>query len=255
MSEQSLDLKQQIDSIQLEMRYKMLSSQINPHFLFNTLETIRMKALSSGDKEVATMLRILASLLRYNLSVEGKPVPLIKELEAIQNYLNIQHFRFGERVSYDIATTCDVQNIMILPLLIQPIVENSFLHGLENRVSGGFIYIFITQDSKNSDDILITVKDNGCGMDEEQIKALTQKMNVTDPLNSAQTSGVHNSTDESDSSKASIGMANVNSRIKLFYGPEYGITIQSEPGEGTSVILKIRNIHENTGVEAANGLS
>lgn len=243
MPEQPLDLKQQIDSIQLEMRYKMLSSQINPHFLFNTLETIRMKALGSGDREVATMLRILASLLRYNLSVEGKPVPLIKELEAIQNYLNIQHFRFGERVSYDIATTCDVQNIMILPLLIQPIVENSFLHGLENRVSGGFIYILITQDSKNPDDILITVKDNGCGMDEDQIKELTEKMNASDPLNS------------SSSSKHSIGMANVNSRIKLFYGQKYGISIQSEPGEGTSVILKIRNIHETTGVEGANGLS
>ena len=231
MSESLSDLKHQIDSIQLEMRYKMLSSQINPHFLFNTLETIRMKALGSGDKEVATMLRILASLLRYNLSVEGKPVPLIKELDAIQNYLNIQHFRFGDRVSYDIATTCDIQNIMILPLLIQPIVENSFLHGLENKVSGGFIYILITQDSKNRDDILITVKDNGCGMDEEQIKALTEKMNAT------------------NITTTSIGMANVNSRIKLFYGEQYGITIQSEPGEGTSVTLRIRNIRENQMME------
>ena len=216
----------QLDSIQLEMRYKMLSSQINPHFLFNTLETIRMKALGSGDKEVATMLKILASLLRYNLSAEGKPVPLIQELDSIQNYLNIQHFRFGERVSYDIATTCDVQNIEILPLLIQPIVENSFLHGLENKVSGGFIYILITADAQNPDDILISVKDNGCGMDEDEIELVTKKMNEPDSQN--------NST--------SIGMANVNSRIKLFYGQKYGISIQSEVGEGTTVTLRIRKV-------------
>ena len=217
--------EQHIDSIQLEMRYKMLSSQINPHFLFNTLETIRMKALGSGDREVATMLRILASLLRYNLSVEGKPVPLIKELEAIQNYLNIQHFRFGERISYDIVTTCDVQNIMILPLLIQPIVENSFLHGLENRVSGGFIYILINTEAASPDDLFITVKDNGCGMDEDEIHSLYQRMNDL----------------KADENSTSIGMANVNSRIKLFYGEKYGITIESEPGEGTSVTLRIRN--------------
>ncbi|MCR4735668.1 MAG: histidine kinase [Treponema sp.] len=231
------DLKFQIDSSQMEMRYKMLSSQINPHFLFNSLETIRMKALSSGDKEVATMLRILASLLRYNLSVEGKPVPLIKELDAIQNYLNIQHFRFGERVSYDIVTTCDVQNIMILPLLIQPIVENSFLHGLENRVSGGFIYIFITNDVNEPDDILITVKDNGCGMDSDKIDSLMEKMNNPE---------LH---DESHS----IGLTNVNSRIKLFYGEKYGLTIESEVGEGTSVIIRIHNTPKIE--EPANGLS
>ncbi|MCR4742154.1 MAG: histidine kinase, partial [Treponema sp.] len=82
---------------QSEISFKMLSNQINPHFLFNTLETIRMKAISSSDKEVANMLKLLASLLRYNLSVRGQPVPLYNELEAVQNYLAIQHMRFGNR--------------------------------------------------------------------------------------------------------------------------------------------------------------
>ena len=118
--------KNQMDARMNEIRYKMLASQINPHFLFNTLETIRMKAISSGDKEVATMLKMLAALLRYNLSVKDQCVPLIKELDSIQNYLNIQHFRFGERVSFDVATTCDVQNLMILPLLFSRPCKNEF---------------------------------------------------------------------------------------------------------------------------------
>ena len=139
----------------------MLSNQINPHFLFNTLETIRMKAISASDKEVANMLKLLASLLRYNLSVRGKPVPLYNELEAIQNCLAIQHMRFGNRISYDIVTMCDVKKLDILPLLIQPIVENSFSHGLEDKVSGGFIYIIISSENVNHcDRITICVKDN-----------------------------------------------------------------------------------------------
>lgn len=217
--------KEQLAAKQNEIRYKMLATQINPHFLFNTLETIRMKSLASGEKEVAMMLKLLASLLRYNLSVEGKPVPLITELDAIQNYLNIQHIRFGERISFDVVTTCDVQNQMILPLLIQPLVENSISHGLENTISGGFIYIFITSDEE-SDDIIITVKDNGIGMSQEKLNELNAKINLG----------------AAEDYTSSIGLVNVNSRIKIYYGKDYGMTIASKEGEGTTVTIRVKKV-------------
>ena len=217
--------KEHLAAKQNEIRYKMLATQINPHFLFNTLETIRMKSLASGEKEVAMMLKLLASLLRYNLSVEGKPVPLITELDAIQNYLNIQHIRFGERISFDVVTTCDVQNQMILPLLIQPLVENSISHGLENTISGGFIYIFITSDEE-SDDIIITVKDNGTGMSQEKLDELNAKINLG----------------AAEDYTSSIGLVNVNSRIKIYYGKDYGMTIASKEGEGTTVTIRVKKV-------------
>ncbi len=215
--------REQISSRQNEIRYKMLATQINPHFLFNTLETIRMKSLAMGDKDSSTMLKLLASLLRYNLNVSGKNVPLIKELEAVQNYLNIQRFRFGSRISYDIITMCDVQKLTILPLLIQPLVENSFSHGLETTVSGGFIYIFISEEKPEYGPRLlhVSVKDNGCGIPEEKLADINKALK--DEL--------------VDSYEGSIGLMNVNSRIKLFYGTSYGMKINSKEGEGTEVTL------------------
>ena len=218
--------KEQLAARQNEISLKMLSTQINPHFLFNTLETIRMKVIASGEKEVALMLKLLASLLRYNLSVKGQPGPLIDELNAVQNYLTIQHMRFGERVSYDVMTMCDINNINVLPFLIQPIVENSFSHGLEDKVSGGFIYIIINMETNeaNGQNILnIEVKDNGCGIPEEKLDDLNKKLNCGKP----------------EEYSSSIGLINVQSRIKIFYGQEYGISICSKLGEGTSVRIRI----------------
>ena len=219
--------KQQLAARQNEIRFKMLSTQINPHFLFNTIETIRMKALSSGQKEIATMLRMLASLLRYNLSVKGSPVPLSKELEAVDNYLKIQQMRFGSRVSYEVLVTGNQDDVMVLPLLIQPLVENSFTHGLEDRLSGGMIYIIINvcdsplEENKSQKSLDIIVKDNGCGIPEEKLQQLREKLALV----------------KQEDTGTSIGIENVNSRIKLYYGNEYGMKIESKTGEGTTVTL------------------
>ena len=219
--------KQQLAARQNEIRFKMLSTQINPHFLFNTIETIRMKALSSGQKEIATMLRMLASLLRYNLSVKGSPVPLSKELEAVDNYLKIQQMRFGSRVSYEVLVTGNQDDVMVLPLLIQPLVENSFTHGLEDRLSGGMIYIIINvcdsplEENKSQKSLDIIVKDNGCGIPEEKLQQLRENLALV----------------KQEDTGTSIGIENVNSRIKLYYGNEYGMKIESKTGEGTTVTL------------------
>ena len=219
--------KQQLAARQNEIRFKMLSTQINPHFLFNTIETIRMKALSSGQKEIATMLRMLASLLRYNLSVKGSPVPLSKELDAVDNYLKIQQMRFGSRVSYEVLVTGNQDDVMVLPLLIQPLVENSFSHGLEDRLSGGMIYIIINvcdsplEENKSQKSLDIIVKDNGCGIPEEKLQQLRENLALV----------------KQEDTGTSIGIENVNSRIKLYYGNEYGMKIESKTGEGTTVTL------------------
>ena len=220
--------QEQIASRQNEIRHKMLATQINPHFLFNTLETIRMKSLATGEKEVSTMLKLLASLLRYNLNVSGKVVPLFKELDAIQNYLNIQRYRFGSRISYDIITMCDVQKLMVLPLLIQPLVENSFSHGLEGTVSGGFIYILISEEKPEYGPRLIhiSVKDNGCGIPKEKLRELNCALG----------------NQVVEEYEGSIGLMNVNSRIKLYYGNNYGIKITSEEGKGTEVKISFPSV-------------
>ncbi len=212
--------KEKFSSMQNEMRLKILTTQINPHFLFNTLETIRMKSLSSGDKEVSTMLKLLASLLRYNLTSKGKQVPLSEELNAIQNYLNIQHIRFGEMVAYDIVIMCDIKDVFILPFILQPLVENSFSHGLEDKLQDGFIYILVNDEDDN---LIITVKDNGCGMSKQRISEIQEKMN----------------SDNTEDSSSSIGMANVNSRLKLFYGNQFGLKIKSEENVGTDIFITI----------------
>lgn len=219
--------KEQIKAQQSEMSFKMLSTQINPHFLFNTIETIRMKSLAAGDKEVSTMLKLLAQLLRYNLSVKGQPVLIKKELEAVKNYLTIQHIRFGERVIYDIEVNCEIDDVYILPLLIQPLVENSFTHGLENIEKGGKIKVSIDKETqKNKNIIIIKVKDNGCGINQSQLEKIRKNLKLQ----------------KQDSLKAtefSIGLGNVSSRIKLYYKKGSGVEINSEEQKGTEVILKL----------------
>lgn len=219
--------KEQIKAAQSEMSFKMLASQINPHFLFNTIETIRMKSLASGDRDVSKMLRLLAQLLRYNLSVKGKPVPLSKEIEAINNYLTIQHMRFGDRIEYSINSNFDMDKYEILPLLIQPIVENSFNHGLEDREKGGTITINLEWEKCQIGELItIKVKDNGQGIPEEKLKEITYNLE-----NNLETS--------KNNSEVSIGLGNVNSRIKLYYKNGSGIEINSSIGQGTEVCLKL----------------
>lgn len=216
--------KEQLASRQNEIRFKMLSTQINPHFLFNTLETIRMKSLATGDKEVATMLKQLAALLRYNLNITGKPVCFNDELTAVQNYLAIQRVRFGNRISHDIVVMCDIRKIQVLPLLIQPIIENSFSHGLENTGENGFIYVLCEIVRNGTEEILkISISDNGCGIEQNKLYELQELLD-----NSYR-----------DDNTNSIGIFNVNSRIKLFYGQKYGLNIQSKVGEGTIVTIEL----------------
>lgn len=209
--------QQKLLTKQNEAQFKMLASQINPHFLFNTLESIRMKAFVCGQREIATVIKLLGKSMRRLLELGDNPQPLENELNFVSNYLEIQRFRFGERVNYNIEVKegIDHKNIQVLPLLIQPVVENAFVHGLEQKEGNGTIDIIVSRQNGN---VLVTVCDDGLGMDSAKLDELRSKINE-----SANITG------------KSIGLSNVNQRIKLYYGEAYGIRVNSSYGEGTTV--------------------
>lgn len=220
MYEAELNEKELRNNQQL-MEYKMLAGQINPHYLYNTLETIRMKSLSAGNREVADCIKILGKTLQYVLKNTGTTVTTLKkELEHVENYLAIQKMRFGDRINYtlDIEEGLDTEEFQILPLLLQPIVENAVVHGLEHIDSNGHIEIKVYRNSKEQ--LKIIVSDNGKGMKPEEYEEVRKKLN---------TPGLK--------LESSIGVYNICERIRLHYGEEYGLQMESEYGQGTKVIL------------------
>ncbi len=214
--------------MQREMEFKMLSSQINPHFLYNTLELIRMQALSRNDREVAQSILLLARSMHYVLENTGlKDAALEDELEYVAIYLQIQKQRFGDRVNWDfyLDESIDRKHYPILPLLIQPVVENAIIHGLENMQGGGHISIILEKDNK---ELSITVRDNGAGIAPEHLAKLRESLEK-----------------DSNDDGSSIGLFNINQRIKARYGNEYGVQIKSVLFNGTSVTLILPAEPEN----------
>lgn len=209
---------------QMEAEFKTLASQINPHFLYNTLETIRMKAYCNNDKETADLVKKLGKFMRRCLEVKNGMVTLESELEFTRSYLELQAARFGERISYNIYCEVD-KEYKILPLIIQPLVENAFVHGIESSKSNGRIDIKVCY---SSDLVVIDVIDNGQGIPEDRMSELRWKLMENDT-----------------SSGKSIGLTNVNKRIKMYHGEKYGLSVSSEVGKGTRIRVSLpRNFDE-----------
>ena len=210
---------------QVEAEFKALASQINPHFLYNTLETIRMKAFVNNDKETANLVKKLGKFMRRCLEVKDGMVTLESELEFTKSYLELQSARFGDRVSYNIYCEVDRQ-YKILPLIIQPIVENAFVHGIEGAKANGKISIKVFYKGEN---VLIEVSDNGSGIEPDKLRMLLAKLEENDT-----------------SSGKSIGLTNVNKRIKMYHGEQYGMTVETVLGKGTTIRIAIpREVDEN----------
>lgn len=201
---------------QMEAEFKALSSQINPHFLYNTLETIRMKAYVNNDKETADLVKKLGKFMRRCLEFKDAEVTLQSELEFTKAYLELQSARFGDRITYHIYSEVS-GDYMILPLLIQPLVENAFVHGVEASKGGGKIDIKVVYHNEY---VYVDVTDNGQGMSEEKLQELEHKLEVSDT-----------------SSGKSIGLTNVHKRIRMYHGEKYGMKVRSTEGEGTTIRL------------------
>ncbi len=211
--------KEKLHTRQKEVEFKMLASQINPHFLYNTLETIRMKAMVNKQPEIAELVMMLAKTMRYNIQVTDRLVTLKAELQMVEYYLKIQNYRFGDRITSEIEIAPDMDmKALIMPLTIQPFVENAFIHGLEEMDRNGRLQISVRMVEE---DVQIQIKDNGVGMDYYELGQLRKSLH------------------EENSDKTHIGVHNVNQRIKILYGDNYGVTIESKKSFGTTVVIKV----------------
>ncbi|GGG00913.1 cache domain-containing sensor histidine kinase [Paenibacillus abyssi] len=208
--------KHQLMLKQKEMKFKMLANQINPHFLFNTLETIRMKAHVAGQQEISTAVQQLGMLMRRSLNIKSDNIPLKDELDFVVDYLEIQRFRYGDRLQYAIEVeNLALYKLPIPPFTIQPIIENAVIHGLECKEEQGFIQLKVSFAGAGA---LITVQDNGLGISRERLEEIQALFDQ-----------------EENTTSSSIGLCNVHQRIALRYGVEYGLRIESEMDKGTKV--------------------
>lgn len=212
--------KAQLELRQKEIKLKMMASQINPHFLFNALESIRMKAHMKGETEISAIVRMLGKMIRRNLEVGTRKIALKDELEMVRCYLEIQTFRYGnERLTFHLDTDPSGRDIEIPPLIIQPLVENAVVHGLDHIAEGGFVSL---HTKLNGNMLRVEIADNGVGISEDKINQ------INDSLHDMEEDGDYR-----------IGLRNVHQRLVMIYGDSCGLTINSTPGSGTRIRFEI----------------
>ena len=218
-------IEEQVKKEQKQLRkaeFELLQAQINPHFLYNTLDAIVWSAEAGNQKQVVKMVGSLSDFFRTSLN-KGKEIVTIREdLQHVRSYLEIQQIRYQDILTYDIDVPEEIFEYLIPKITIQPVVENALYHGIKNRRGGGRISI---KGQNLQDTIEISVKDDGIGMTAEQLEA------VRDGI----------VTGNSEVNKV-YGLYNVNQRIRLSLGEEYGIQIDSQYGEGTIVKIVLPKI-------------
>jgi len=216
------ELLSQVTTEQIRLRkaeFELLQSQINPHFLYNTLDAIVWLAESGENEKVVSTVSSLSKFFRASLN-QGKDIVTVKEdTDHVRSYLEIQKIRYQDILDYEIVVPEDIYQYLIPKITIQPIVENALYHGIKNKRGKGKITI---SGERKTDHIIITVKDNGLGITEERLKVVLNNIN-----------------NRNESEKTTYGLYNVNERIRLDFGEEYGINIISEYGNGTTVSIKL----------------
>ncbi|MEG0178259.1 MAG: sensor histidine kinase [Oscillospiraceae bacterium] len=202
------------------LELKFLRAQINPHFLYNTLFSIRCMVEINKNEQAAEMISAFTDLLKKTLSVESSAIHLDEEIESTRKYLVLQKIRYGDKVNFEFDIANEANSCFVPPLILQPIVENAIFHGLEAKKSADMIVI--TASIENGD-LIITICDDGAGMDFAQLSK------VRDGL-------MH----EHNDSAHSIGMSNVHSRIRINDGDSYGLELDSTKDIGTTVTLRLK---------------
>ena len=196
---------------------KALQSQINPHFLYNTLDSIIWMAEGKKNEEVVLMTASLARLLRQSISNEDELVSIGQEAEYARSYLTIQKMRYKDKLEFQIDISPAIFGVKIIKLVLQPIIENAIYHGLKYKDSKGFL---IVRGYREGEKAVLEVEDNGVGMDEETLSHIFEKHKVNYHSNG-------------------VGVYNVQKRLKLYYGEEYGIVYKSRKNEGTRAVITI----------------
>ncbi|NGZ77591.1 cache domain-containing sensor histidine kinase [Saccharibacillus alkalitolerans] len=211
-----------------EAELRSLQDNIKPHFLYNTLDTIHWMARKKGADEVSEMVESLSKLFRIGLSKGGDVIPLADELEHIRSYVLIQQTRYKGRLTVDIQAPPEAREYFVLKLLLQPLVENAIYHGIKARRGPGTIGIRV---AVRGEDLLLEVTDDGAGMEPQRLEELREKLR--NPLEA-----IERQASERERNGRSYGLLNVQSRLKLAFGEEYGIHVESAEGEGTRAAVR-----------------
>ena len=209
------NVKEQEQKRKIEL--KALQSQINPHFLYNTLDSIIWMAEGKKYEDVVLMTASLARLLRQSISNEDETVLIGQEIQYVKSYLTIQKMRYKDKLEFEINVDPFINSVHIVKLVLQPIVENAIYHGLKYKESKGLLTVTGYQKNQNA---VIEITDDGVGMDEETLNHIFEKHKVNYRSNG-------------------VGVYNVQKRLCMYYGKEYGLHYESEPGHGTTVTVTI----------------
>ena len=202
---------------------RALQAQINPHFLYNTLDSIAWMCEEGRTKDAVEMVNALARLFRISISKGHELIPVEKEVEHAKSYLQIQKFRYKNQFQYSFEVQESCLHYYCNKITLQPIIENAIYHGLNRMIDEGFIEIRIFEDG---DDVVFTVEDNGVGMTKEQCESILHK--------------------EVKGQTGGIGIKNVNDRVKIYFGEQYGMKIESELDEGTKVSIRMPKLKEDS---------
>ena len=198
----------------------MLMSQINPHFLYNTLESIKGMAYRAGAPQIVETTKALGSIFRYSVKAPAM-VSLKEEMRILESYFAIQRMRCGDRFSMEAEAELGILECMVPKMCLQPLCENAIYHGLELKSEPGHLLVRAVRIGK---DIRIQVMDDGLGMEEETLRNVRESLGKELPR---------------EGERVHIGVANVHARLRLYYGQDYGLTVESSPGKGTCVTLRI----------------
>lgn len=218
-----IKIRELITSVEREQQeryrtqFRVLQNQINPHFLYNTLDSLQWKAMEYDADELSELICALSGFFRATLSEGRDFIPLEQEFEHLRYYLKIQQYRYEDILSYEIDMPEPLSRIPVTRLILQPLVENAIYHGIKPKLSPGRIHISAGRDG---DFLSIEIEDDGIGMDTQTLCLVTARM-------------------EGEEIGDSIGLANVHQRLRLIYGSGYGITIASEKGAGTCVTVRL----------------
>lgn len=212
----TINYKTKLEQKDLELR--QLQNQINPHFIYNTLESIHMMAEINGDLDTSKMAQCFGSIIRYSMNRKINTVTLDKELSIIDNYIYLQKIRFDQIFTIDNLVPDSLLQCEIIKMIIQPLIENSIFHGFSECDGEGKITI---KGEKFNNYLIITISDNGIGIDEKKLKELNDYIN------------------DRNSNFKGIALRNINRRLQLKYGSEFGLKILSIKDKGTSMILTL----------------
>jgi two-component system sensor histidine kinase YesM len=222
--------KYQTQLIVMDAEMKALESQINSHFLYNTLESINSIAEIEGIDRISIMTKALGDMFRYSIKTDSELVYLEEELKHINDYMVIQKIRYNNKIDAEFNIPEDLLKCKILKLILQPIVENAICHGLEYKKGSGILRINAFIEGPN---IIFEILDDGIGIPAEQLSNMQRVLNEPPQFEKL-----------GRRDKRGIGIANVNSRIKLYYGKEYGLTVSSKQNVGTCIQITVPKLQE-----------